>query len=101
MDIEQQFNIIAEEYDSKRRKFIPCFDDFYRNTTQFVAANIGNPGRIIDLGAGTGLLTYFWYQQFPNAGYVLVDIAEEMLNVARRRFNGIQNISYHIAGRYV
>ena len=94
MDIEQQFNIIAEEYDSKRRKFIPCFDDFYRNTTQFVAANIGNPGRIIDLGAGTGLLTYFWYQQFPNAGYVLVDIAEEMLNVARRRFNGIQNISY-------
>lgn len=53
MDIEQQFNIIAEEYDSKRRKFIPCFDDFYRNTTQFVAANIGNPGRIIDLGRKT------------------------------------------------
>ena len=30
MDIEQQFNLIAEEYDSNRRRFIPCFDDFIK-----------------------------------------------------------------------
>lgn len=94
MDIEEQFNMIAEEYDSKRRNFIPCFDDFYINTTRFITANVGSPGRIVDLGAGTGLLTYFWYRQCPNAAYVLVDIAEEMLNVARKRFCGIRNITY-------
>lgn len=94
MDIEKQFNLIAEEYDSKRKKFIPCFDAFYRNSTEFITANIDEPGRVVDLGAGTGLLAYFWYQQFPNAAYVLVDIAEEMLNVARRRFDGIPNVSY-------
>lgn len=93
MDIEKQFNLIAEEYDENRRKFIPCFDEFYKNTTNFIAANIGEPKRIIDLGAGTGLLTYFWYQQFPNSEYVLVDIADEMLNVARKRFKGIANIT--------
>jgi len=27
-DIEKQFNFIAEEYDSGRKKFISCFDDF-------------------------------------------------------------------------
>ena len=94
MDIQTQFNQIAEEYDKNRRTFIPCFDDFYKNTTDFIASNIATPKRIIDLGAGTGLLSYFWYQHYPAAEYVLVDIADEMLKVARKRFEGIQNISY-------
>jgi Methylase involved in ubiquinone/menaquinone biosynthesis len=96
MDIEKQFNFIAEEYDSGRKKFIPCFDDFYKTTTDFIAANRKAPQRIIDLGAGTGLLTYFWYQQYPKAEYVLVDIADEMLNVARKRFHQVTNITYQI-----
>ena len=96
MDIEKQFNLIAEEYDCNRKKFIPCFDDFYKNTTEFIASNIDEPKRIIDLGAGTGLLTYFWYQQCPNSEYVLLDIADEMLNVARKRFHDIGNISYQV-----
>ncbi|MCM1235080.1 MAG: class I SAM-dependent methyltransferase [Ruminococcus flavefaciens] len=94
MNIEEQFNLIAKEYDSNRKKFIPCFDDFYKNTTEFIAANVDTPKRIIDLGAGTGLLTYFWYLQYPNSEYILVDIADEMLNVARKRFDSIKNISY-------
>ena len=89
MNIEQQFNLIAAEYDCNRRKFIPCFDDFYQNTTAFLAAHIAAPKRVVDLGAGTGLLTQFWFQSFPNAEYVLLDIAEEMLQVARKRFAGI------------
>ena len=94
MDIERQFNLIAEEYDSNRRKFIPCYDDFYKNTTEFIASNIEEPKQIVDLGAGTGLLTYFWYHQYPDSKYMLVDIADEMLNVAQKRFDGIENISY-------
>lgn len=96
MNIEKQFNLIAEEYDKNRRKFIPCFDEFYKNTTEFIASNIEKPKQIVDLGAGTGLLTYFWYRQCPNSKYVLVDIADEMLKVARKRFDGIENISYQI-----
>ena len=96
MDIEEQFNLIAEEYDSGRKKFIPCFDDFYKTTTKLITSNIKDPQRIIDLGAGTGLLTYFWYQQYPNAEYVLVDIADEMLNVARKRFHQLVNITYQV-----
>ncbi|MDE7477530.1 MAG: class I SAM-dependent methyltransferase [Lachnospiraceae bacterium] len=93
MEIEKQFNRIAEEYDCNRRKFIPCFEDFYINTTKFIAANIKEPKRIVDLGAGTGLLTYYWYQCYPHSEYILVDIADEMLNVARKRFENIKNIS--------
>lgn len=94
MNIAKQFNLIAEQYDGNRKKFISCFDDFYESTTKFIVSNIEKPKRIIDLGAGTGLLTYFWYQQCPYSEYVLVDIADDMLNVAKKRFDGIENISY-------
>ena len=96
MDIQTQFNLIAEEYDVNRRKFIPCFDDYYDNTTRFIAANITQPKRVLDLGAGTGLLSYYWFSCFPKSDYVLVDIADEMLNVARKRFDGADNVSYQI-----
>lgn len=96
MNIEEQFNIIAREYDVNRRKFIPCFEDFY-GTTDFIAANIAAPARVLDLGAGTGLLTQFWYGNFPDSEYLLVDIAEEMLNVARKRFAGADNVSFRLS----
>lgn len=94
MNIEKQFNLIAEEYDVNRKKFIPCFEDYYKNTTKFIVSNIEEPKRVLDLGAGTGLLSYFWYRHFPASEYVLVDIADDMLNVARQRFAGIDNVSY-------
>lgn len=96
MNIKEQFNFIASKYDVNRKKFIPCFNDFYENTTKFIISNIEKPKRVLDLGAGTGLLSYFWYQECPSAEYVLVDIADEMLNVARKRFDGISGISYQV-----
>lgn len=96
MNIQTQFNLIAEQYDSNRKKFIPCFDDFYESTTKFIVSNIEKPKRILDLGAGTGLLSYFWYRHCPETEYVLVDIADDMLNVARRRFAGVDKVSYRI-----
>lgn len=50
MNIEEQFNLIANEYDANRRKFIPCFDDFYKSTTEFISYNINSPRKILDLG---------------------------------------------------
>ena len=96
MNIKEQFNIVAQEYDSNRKKFIPCFSDYYENTTKFIISNIEKPKRVLDLGAGTGLLSSFWYQECPSAEYVLVDIADEMLNIARKRFDGISSISYQV-----
>lgn len=51
MNIEEQFNLIAKEYDANRKKFIPCFDEFYEYTTKFIASNIETPKQILDLGA--------------------------------------------------
>ena len=96
MNIEAQFNLIAEEYDCNRRKFIPCFDDYYKNLTQFIISSIKKPKKVLDLGAGTGLLSYYWYVQCSSAEYVLVDIADEMLDVSRKRFSGLNNVQHRI-----
>ncbi|MBP3366096.1 MAG: class I SAM-dependent methyltransferase [Treponema sp.] len=96
MSIESQFNLIAKEYDGSRRKFIPCFDDFYGSTTECIVSNIKEPGIVVDLGAGTGLLTYFWHRHCRTSRFVLVDSADEMLNVARKRFEGAETISYSV-----
>ena len=58
MNIQDQFNLIAKEYDENRRKFIPCFDDYYVSATDF---------------------------------------AEEMLSVAKKRFENVPNVKYEIS----
>ena len=94
--IEQQFNLIAKEYDVNRKKFIPCFDDYYKNTTKLILSNINTPQRVLDLGAGTGLLTYYWFKECKTAEYVLVDIAKEMLEISEKRFAGLTNIHHQV-----
>ncbi len=91
--IEEQFNLIAGEYDSGRRKFIPCFDEYYEKTTAFAASFVGNPRRIIDLGSGTGLLAMYYFRHFSEADFILVDIAENMLHVASKRFEKAGNVT--------
>lgn len=60
--LEEQFNKVAREYDANRRRFIPCFDDYYDEVTRFLLFNVKKPSRVLDLGAGTGLLAYHWYK---------------------------------------
>ena len=96
LNMEEQFNLAAREYDSGRRLFIPCFDEYYEKTTAFAASFIGKPQRIVDLGSGTGLLAMYYCRHLPEAEYVLVDVAGEMLEVAGKRFAGMNNIRFQI-----
>lgn len=96
MNIKDQFNLVSKEYDSARRIFIPCFESFYEKSTDFLASLNLNPKRILDLGAGTGLLDVFFLKHFSYAKYLLVDVADKMLDVAKKRFSGFENISYDV-----
>ena len=97
MTVQEQFNLIAKEYDENRRKFIPCFDDYYISSTDFAAKSLEKtPNLIFDLGSGTGLLLSFWFRHFSDVKYVLVDLAEEMLAVAKKRFENLLNVEYKI-----
>ena len=94
--IQKQFDFVAREYDAGRRMFIPCYDDYYRTMTDFLCLTVKNPKLILDLGAGTGLLTKLIYDNYPNSSYTLVDISNDMLEIARKRFAGCNNVHFQI-----
>ena len=92
--MREQFNLVARKYDSQRRCFMPCFDDYYKTSISLLKCYKNDFKKIVDLGAGTGLLTKEIYELYPNAHYVLIDIAKDMLKIAEERFNGLNNFEF-------
>jgi tRNA (cmo5U34)-methyltransferase len=80
------FDTAAEDYDRARRQLVPPFDDFYGTVVDSIPHEREDAIRVLDLGAGTGLLSAFVAQAFPRARMMLVDASPDMLGVARRRF---------------
>jgi tRNA (cmo5U34)-methyltransferase len=79
------FEAHAEDYDAERRRLLPCFDAFYAAAVEAVGLVGRPPRRVLDLGAGTGLLAGFVAHAFPAAELTLLDGAAAMLAQARER----------------
>ena len=88
MDVKQAFDAAAPGYDGLRRQLIPCFDDFYGAAVDALGFPAGAAPRILDLGAGTGLLAEQVLARWPRARLTLVDLSGDMLERARERFAG-------------
>jgi len=82
------FNSHAATYDDARRRIIPPFEDFYGTAIEAIA--LADPPaeprawtHILDLGAGTGMLSSFALNACPEAWLTLFDGAAMMLEKAR------------------
>jgi len=88
MDAKQAFDAAASEYDAFRRQVIPCFDGFYGMALDLLPFAPDEAPRLLDVGAGTGLLAGLVARRWPAARLTLLDFSEEMLARARQRFAG-------------
>lgn len=43
------------------------------------------PKNVLDLGAGTGLELFYFFQKYPNAHVKAIDLSDEMLSILRER----------------
>jgi tRNA (cmo5U34)-methyltransferase len=86
--VKEAFDAAATGYDGLRRQLIPCFDDFYGAAVDLLPFPRGAAPRILDLGAGTGLLADLLLRRWPRARLTLLDLSGEMLGQARARFAG-------------
>jgi tRNA (cmo5U34)-methyltransferase len=75
----------ADSLDRARRKLVPCFDDFYRAVLDLLPFGADDRFQLLDLGAGTGLLSAMIADAFPKAGLTVFDLTPEMLTIARQR----------------
>jgi tRNA (cmo5U34)-methyltransferase len=88
------FDITAPTYDADRAKLIPCYDAFHRRATDLIPAGAT---KILDLGAGTGILTTFVRSWYPAAHIHLVDFSAPMIDIARKRLAADTNVSFEVA----
>jgi tRNA (cmo5U34)-methyltransferase len=76
----------AATYLGPREKLIPQIDRFYGIVPEAVGLAHpadGEPPRILDLGAGTGMLSAVVAEAFPEARFTLFDFSPSMLEQAR------------------
>ncbi len=100
MKIQELFDRGAATYDLHRQKVIPCFDDFYNTLVELIPFEKTEPFTFLDLGAGTGLVTAFILEFFPNAQAHLVDLSEQMLQKAEKRFQNDDRVKGYYAMDY-
>ena len=75
--LQAQFDRLAPGWDELRRP------GAFAALEQALAAVPGEPGRVLDLGTGTGAAAFEAARRFPSAEVVGVDLAEQMLAQAR------------------
>lgn len=82
----EAFSAHAGEYTALRRRLVPVYDRFYGAVVD-VLGLVGGDGvrRVLDLGAGTGLLSEQVARAFPDVRIELLDGSEPMLGEARER----------------
>lgn len=100
MSIKAVFDQYASQYDGSRRKLIPCFADFYRTAREIIPFAPEEKLTILDLGAGTGLLTSMIATDFAHARFVLMDISESMLAEAEKRLSGYAGEFSYVTADY-
>jgi tRNA (cmo5U34)-methyltransferase len=82
----EAFSAHAAEYDALRRRLVPDYDGFYGAVVEVLRRVApGPPRRVLDLGAGTGLLGAMVADAFPEAELELLDASGAMLTQAQRR----------------
>ena len=94
--IEKNFSAAAETYDSAAR--FQCvaasgFAEFIREREALRKA----PDSVLELGAGSGLLTSHLRQLFPAAEVTVTDLSQSMLNICRRKFAADRQMTFSVA----
>lgn len=85
--IRAQFDRLAPRWDAMRS------EDAFEPLKQALDSLSQPPARVLDLGTGTGLAAFLLARRFPEAEVVGADVAERMVEVARR------NTPPELAGR--
>ena len=87
-----QFDGISAEYEAVRRRVVPDYDAFYGTAVEALGLARRDVRRVLDLGAGTGLLSGHVLAAYPHAELTLHDGAAGMLEQARETFG--ERVSY-------
>jgi tRNA (cmo5U34)-methyltransferase len=81
--VKQHFEKEAKEYDGIILKLIPHYPQMLDALVSAIPFGGMEPIRVIDLGCGTGTISQRVLVAFPNARVTCLDLAENMIEMAR------------------
>jgi tRNA (cmo5U34)-methyltransferase len=100
MPIDLAFDASVEYYDDWTMKALPNYTDLFRTAQELVPFPPAQAIEVLDLGAGTGLFSLHILEKYPNARFLLYDVAGKMLDGARQRFRAFPRQFEYRVGDY-
>jgi len=92
--IKNHFEKEADQFDSIIIKIIPYYETMLSALIDSIHFDTNDAIRIIDLGCGTGTIAKRLFEKFPNAKIVCLDIASNMINIAKHKLSDHKNTEF-------
>ncbi len=94
--IKQNFEADAKEYDDNIIKLIPFYPQILDALIGSLSYNNDYKIRVLDLGCGTGTISKRISEKFPNSDITCVDIASNMIEIAKFKLQNYPLKSFKI-----
>ena len=92
--VKEHFEEEAAEFDEIILKLIPYYNEMVSALINSIPFNKKESFKVMDLGCGTGTITKLLKDKFPNAKVTCLDLAENMIQMAKLKLNKYDNINY-------
>ncbi|MDD5644793.1 MAG: methyltransferase domain-containing protein [bacterium] len=92
--IKEHFESAAEKFDSMFSKIAPFYKEAIGALVLALPFQDGAKPKIIDLGCGTGNITKAVKRRYPHARVICLDLAENMIEMAKAKLERYKNIDY-------
>ncbi len=92
--VKAHFEEEAAEFDQLILKLIPYYKEMIESLINSIPFNSNQPIKVMDLGCGTGTITKQLKEKFPNANVTCLDLAENMIEMAKLKLDGYDDINY-------
>jgi tRNA (cmo5U34)-methyltransferase len=98
--IGDAFDESVAYYDEWVKIALPDYQAIFSVAKDLIPYGMDESIDVLDLGAGTGLFSQHVLEECPRAKFTLIDVAEEMLAVARERFKANFEQFQFVVGDY-
>jgi tRNA (cmo5U34)-methyltransferase len=94
--VKEHFEKEAEEFDNTILKLIPKYNEMIDSMISVIPFESSDKFKLLDLGCGTGNVTKTAKKKFPNSMIDCIDIAENMIQMAKIKLEDYDDIKYHV-----
>lgn len=95
--VKDHFEEEAEVFDELIRTLIPSYEDMVDSMVLALPFHQKERINILDLGCGTGNISLKLKERFPNARITCVDMAENMIKMAKYKLASYNDVEFIIA----